>query len=630
MQETTLSAPVSGTVSDQAEITMLRFLTCGSVDDGKSTLIGRLLYDSKQIFEDQLVKLESDSKRQGNAAGDTDFALLVDGLEAEREQGITIDVAYRFFSTPNRRFVVADCPGHEQYTRNMATGASTADVAVVLIDARKGVLQQTRRHAHIVSLLGIRQVVLAINKIDLVGHDQSVFNTICADFAEFSKELDFESVVAIPISARFGDNVVEPSRNMPWYDGPCLMAHLESVQSQKQGSDGPLRFPIQYVNRPNLDYRGFCGTIARGSVTKGDTVTVARSGRTTKISRIVIGFDDVETAQTGDSVTLVLEDEVELARGNMLVSAQDRPHLADQLAANLVWFDEKPLIPGRSYIFRTECTQVAATVTALKHRLDVNSLAKVSAKNLEQNEIGVVNLSLQEEIPFDTYGDCRETGGFIMIDRSTNATVASGMIQFPLRRASNIHRQPMLVDKEARSLIKRQKPVVLWFTGLSGSGKSTIANILEQRLTASGCHTYSLDGDNVRHGLNRDLGFAEEDRVENVRRVAEVSKLMVDAGLITLVSLISPYKADRDLARSLVRGGEFVEIFVDTPFEECAARDTKGLYAKALRGEIKNFTGYDAPYEAPETPEIHLRTMNDDAGTLTDMVENWLRDKGYF
>ncbi|MEL6745568.1 MAG: adenylyl-sulfate kinase, partial [Pseudomonadota bacterium] len=519
--------------------------------------------------------------------------------------------------------VVADCPGHEQYTRNMATGASTAELAVVLIDARKGVLQQTRRHAHIVSLLGIRQVVLAVNKIDLVGHDKSVFDTICADFAAFSKDLGFEDVVAIPISARFGDNVVDRSNKMPWYDGPSLLGHLDQVSPKRSRQDGPLRFPIQYVNRPNLDFRGFCGTIAQGSVTIGDTITVARSGQSTKVVGIINGFEDVERAKFGDSVTLVLEDEVELARGNMLVSPDDRPHVADQVAAHLVWFDQKPLIPGREYILRTECTQVVATVTTLKHRLDVNSLAKISVNSLEQNEIGVVNLSLQEEIPFDGYSDCPETGCFVIIDRMTNATAAAGMISFPLRRASNIHRQAMLVDKKARSEVKRQKSVVLWFTGLSGSGKSTIANLLEQRLTAEGRHTYSLDGDNVRYGLNRDLGFLEGDRVENVRRVAEVGKLMVDAGIITLVSLISPYKTDRDMARSLVEADEFIEVFVDTPFEECAARDPKGLYAKAIKGEIKNFTGYDAPYEAPENPELHLKTLGETAAELADAVENY-------
>ncbi|MEL6967818.1 MAG: sulfate adenylyltransferase subunit CysN, partial [Pseudomonadota bacterium] len=520
------------------QTSMLRFLTCGSVDDGKSTLIGRLLYDSKQIFEDQLQKLQADSKRQGNAAGDTDFALLVDGLEAEREQGITIDVAYRFFSTPKRRFVVADCPGHEQYTRNMATGASTADLAILLIDARRGVLQQTRRHAHIVSLLGIRQVVLAVNKMDLVGHDKAVFDEICTDFHGFADELNFTSTVAIPMSARFGDNVVENSKAMAWYDGPPLLDHLETVatRDELEENQGPLRFPVQYVNRPNLDFRGFCGTVAQGVVTVGDAVTVARSGRSTKVTRIINGFEDVQSARNGDSVTLVLADEVELARGNMLVPPQARPHVADQFAAHIVWFDDKPMIPGRSYLLRSQCFQSSATVTTLKHRLDVNTRAQASANSLEQNEIGFVNISLSEEMPFDAYDDCAGTGSFIIVDRTSNATIAAGMMRFPLRRASNIHRQDMAVNKQTRSEIKKQKSAVLWFTGLSGSGKSTIANLLEQRLTARGHHTYSLDGDNVRHGLNRDLGFTEEDRVENVRRVAEVSKLMVDAGLITLVS----------------------------------------------------------------------------------------------
>ena len=616
-------------LAEQEQKSLLRFLTCGSVDDGKSTLIGRLLYDTKLIFEDQLAALERDSRKHGTVGEDIDFALLVDGLEAEREQGITIDVAYRFFATSKRKFIVADTPGHEQYTRNMATGASTADLAVVLIDARKGVLQQTRRHSFIASLLGIRQIVLAVNKIDLMDYDQDVFDRIVADYRAFASALGFDAIQAIPMSARHGDNVTARSDHMPWYEGPVLLEHLETVRVDEGLGGKPFRMPVQYVNRPNLDFRGFCGTIASGVVKRGDPVVVAKSGKASKVRRIVTMTGDLDEAQAGQAVTLLLEDEIDVSRGNMLVDPENRPHVADQFEARLVWFDDNAMIPGRSYILRTECDQAPATITALKYRIDVNSFAHEAARHLDLNEVGVVNISAQAPFAFDAYGDNRVTGAFVLIDRLSNATVGAGMITHPLRRALNVHWQALDVNKQARAAQKHQKPAVLWFTGLSGSGKSTIANLLEKRLHAEGRHTYILDGDNVRHGLNRDLGFTEEDRVENIRRVGEVSRLMADAGLITLVSFISPFRAERRMVREMMEEGEFVEIFVDTPFEECARRDPKGLYAKALRGEIKNFTGVDSPYEAPQNADIHLRTSGRAAEELADEIESWLKERGY-
>ncbi|HHZ07306.1 MAG TPA: sulfate adenylyltransferase subunit CysN [Rhizobiales bacterium] len=615
-------------LAEQGVKSLLRFLTCGSVDDGKSTLIGRLLYDTKLIFEDQLAALERDSKKHGTVGDDIDFALLVDGLEAEREQGITIDVAYRFFATSKRKFIVADTPGHVQYTRNMATGASTADLAVVLVDARSGVLPQTRRHSFIASLLGIRHVVLAVNKIDLVGYDRDVFDRIAADYAAFARDLGFASLVAVPLSARHGDNVIERSANTPWYEGPTLLSHLEDVAVDDAAAGRPFRFPVQYVNRPNLDFRGFAGTVASGRVAQGDPVVVAKSGKVSRVKRIVTADGDLAAAVAGQAVTIVLEDEVEVSRGNMLVAPDSRPHVADQFTAMIVWFDEHPLLPGRTYILRTETDQTNASVTELKYRIDVNSFAHEAAKSLDLNEIGSCNLSTQQPIAFDNYADNRATGAFILIDRMTNQTVAAGMIQHPLRRASNVHWQALDVDKQARAALKHQKPAVLWFTGLSGSGKSTIANALEAQLHRTGRHTYMLDGDNVRHGLNRDLGFTEEDRVENIRRVAEVAKLMADAGLVVLVSFISPFRAERRMARELMAEGEFVEIFVDTPFEECARRDPKGLYAKALRGEIKNFTGVDSPYEAPEAAEVHLVTAGRSPEDMAAEIAAWLDAHG--
>ncbi|MDG4889669.1 sulfate adenylyltransferase subunit CysN [Mesorhizobium sp. WSM4887] len=611
----------------QEKKSLLRFLTCGSVDDGKSTLIGRLLSDTKQIFEDQLAALENDSRKHGTTGDDIDFALLVDGLEAEREQGITIDVAYRFFATPKRKFIVADTPGHEQYTRNMATGASTADVAIVLIDARQGVLRQTRRHSIIASLLGIRHIVLAVNKIDLVGFDKTVFDRIVADYGDFAQSLGFNSIVPIPMSARFGDNVTSRSERTPWYSGPSLIEHLETVSVDEAAIELPFRFPVQYVNRPNLDFRGFAGTIASGSVSKGDEVVVAKSGRASRVKRIVAHGGDLEQAVAGQAITLVLEDEVEVSRGNMLVSPAARPQVADQFAANLVWFDEQALLPGRSYILRTETDQVSATVTDLKYRVNVNDFAHEAAKSLDLNEVGVCNLSTRAPIAFDPFAENRTTGAFILIDRISNATVGAGMILHSLRRAENIHWQSLDVGKRGRSDLKNQRPAVFWFTGLSGSGKSTIANLFERKLFASGRHTYILDGDNVRHGLNRDLGFTDADRVENIRRVAEVAKLMADAGLIVIVSFISPFSAERRMARELMGEGEFVEVFVDTPFEECARRDPKGLYARALSGEIKNFTGVDSPYETPENPEIHLKTLGRTPEEMAEALEHWLTER---
>ncbi len=600
---------------------LLRFITCGSVDDGKSTLIGRLLYDSKLIFEDQLAALEADSKRIGTQGGEIDFALLVDGLAAEREQGITIDVAYRFFSTDKRKFIVADTPGHEQYTRNMVTGASTADLAVILIDARKGVLTQTRRHSFLVSLIGIKKVVLAVNKMDLVGFDQAAFDQIVADYRAFAAEIGLTDMLAIPISGLRGDNITSKSDHTPWYSGPTLMQHLETVEiDESRLQSGPLRMAVQWVNRPNLDFRGFAGEIASGRVAPGERVRILPSGRESHVARIVTKDGDLDMAVAGQSVTLTLTDEIDCSRGDIIAAADAPAEVADQFETTVVWMAEEPLLPGRPYWLKIGAKTVSATVTAPKYKINVNTLEHLAAKQLELNEIGVCNISLDQPVAFDPYDDNHDTGGFILIDRITNGTVGAGMIRFALRRAQNIHWQALDVSKTSRAEAKGQKPAVLWFTGLSGAGKSAIANLVEKKLLAMGRHTYLLDGDNVRHGLNRDLGFTDADRVENIRRVAEVARLMADAGLVVLVSFISPFRSERQMARELMPEGEFVEVYVDTPLEVAEARDVKGLYAKARRGELKNFTGIDSPYEPPESPEIRVDTTLLSAAQAAELI----------
>ena len=585
---------------------LLRFITCGSVDDGKSTLIGRLLYDSKRLFDDQLAALEKDSRRHGTQGERIDYALLLDGLAAEREQGITIDVAYRYFDTDKRKFIVADCPGHEQYTRNMATGASTADLAVVLVDARKGLLTQTHRHSYIVSLLGIRHEVLAVNKMDLVDFDEAVFARIATDYRALARRLGIPEVTCIPLSALEGDNLSSRSTRTPWYNGPALLEHLEQVQVDAQEGGGSLRLPVQWVNRPHQNFRGYAGTLAAGEVKPGDEVIVLPSARRSRVSRVLDAEGDVACATAGQAVTLTLADEIDISRGDVIAAAGDPPEVADQFAAHLLWMSDAPLLPGRPYWLKIGARTVSATVTEIKHRIDVNTQEHLAAKRLELNEVGYCNLSLDEPIPFEAYARNRTLGGFILIDRYDNGTAAAGTLDFALRRAGNVHWQHVDVDKAARARQKGQVPKVLWFTGLSGAGKSTIANLVDKRLHALGYHSFLLDGDNVRHGLNRDLGFTDEDRVENIRRVAEVAKLMTDAGLIVLVSFISPFRAERRMARARFDAGEFVEVFVDVPLAVAEARDVKGLYRKARAGLIPNFTGIDSPYEAPEHPELHL------------------------
>jgi bifunctional enzyme CysN/CysC len=607
---------------------LLRVLTCGSVDDGKSTLIGRLLYDARAIFDDHLATLEADSARVGTQGGDIDFALLVDGLAAEREQGITIDVAYRFFATERRKFIVADCPGHEQYTRNMVTGASTADAAILLVDARKGVLTQTRRHAYLVSLLGVRHLILAVNKMDLVDGAQAVFDAIVAEFTAFAAKLGRTEVHAVPLSALRGDNVLSAGALTPWYDGPPLMTLLERLPVGDDLAAGPFRLPVQWVNRPGPDFRGFAGLIAAGSVAPGDAVKVLPGGAVSRVARLVTADGDLDRAVAGQSVTLTLTDEIEVSRGAVLAAADAPLEVADQFEATLVWMDEEPLLPGRPYLIRLGTRQAGVQVTDLKHRVNVNTLEPQPATRLELNAIAVAKLSLDAPVAFAPYPENRDLGGFILIDRISNRTVGAGMIRFALRRAHNLHWQALSVDKAARAALKRQTGVVVWFTGLSGAGKSTIADLVEKRLHALGRHTYLLDGDNVRHGLNRDLGFTDEDRVENIRRVAEVARLMVDAGLIVMVSFISPFRAERRLARDLMGPGEFVEVHVDTPLAVAEQRDVKGLYRKARDGQLKNFTGIDSPYEPPEAAEIVIDTTRESPEAAAERIVARLEARG--
>ncbi len=647
-KSTLITEDIEKYLKQHEQKTMLRFITCGSVDDGKSTLIGRLLWDSKLIFEDQLAALEADSKKVGTQGEEIDYALLLDGLQAEREQGITIDVAYRFFSTDKRKFIVADTPGHEQYTRNMVTGASTADVAIILIDARKGVLTQTRRHSYLVSLVGIKNVLIAVNKMDLVDYSEERFNEICKEYEAFAKDLNFEEIICIPISALKGDNIIESSGELealssqldqpatasslelkayssktPWYQGQSLLHYLETVQVADNTAEKPFRMRVQWVNRPNLDFRGFCGTIASGTIHPGDDVVIPSSGQTSTIARIVTMDGDLDEAQAGQAITLCLEDEIDISRGDMLTTPLDRPSHTDQFEAKLVWLHEDSLLPGRSYLLKAGSAVAPAQVSELKRKVNVNTLKLEPGKTLEMNEVGICNISINKAISFDSYIDNRHTGNFILIDRFTNATVGAGMIEFPLRRATNIHWQSLTIDKQSRAELKGQQPKVLWFTGLSGAGKSTIANLVEKKLHSLGKHTYLLDGDNVRHGLNRDLGFTDAARVENIRRIAETAKLFVDAGLIVLTAFISPFKSERNLARNLLDAGEFIEIFVDTPLEVCEQRDPKGLYKKARAGELPNFTGIDSAYEAPENPEIVV-----DAGTRSaDEIAEEIVDK---
>lgn len=603
-QSSLIAEDIHSYLKAQEEKDMLRFITCGSVDDGKSTLIGRLLWDTKLIFEDQLAALEVDSKRVGTQGEDIDYALLLDGLQAEREQGITIDVAYRFFSTDKRKFIVADTPGHEQYTRNMVTGASTAEVAIILIDARKGVLTQTRRHSYLVSLVGIKNVLVAINKMDLVDYSQERFTMIQEEYTKFAQKLGFDQITCIPISALKGDNILQSSARTPWYQGISLLHYLETIKVADDATEKAFRMRVQWVNRPNLDFRGFCGTITSGTIHPGDEVVVPSSGQTSRISRIVTMDGDLEEACAGQAVTLCVEDEIDISRGDMLTTPLARPSHADQFQAKLVWLHEDVLLPGRSYLLKAGSVTAPAQVSDLKRKVNVNTLQLEPGKTLQMNEVGICNISITKAISFDPYSTNRHTGNFILIDRFTNATVGAGMIDFPLRRATNIHWQSITIDKQSRSDLKGQKARVLWFTGLSGAGKSTIANLVEKKLHSLGKHTYLLDGDNIRHGLNRDLGFTDADRVENIRRIAETAKLFVDAGIIVLTAFISPFKSERNLARELLEDGEFIEIFVDTPLEICEQRDPKGLYEKARAGKLKNFTGIDSAYEAPEKPEM--------------------------
>jgi len=625
LQSKTARAPAAATAAPK---TLLRFITCGSVDDGKSTLIGRLLYDSGTVADDQLRALAADSRKAGRAEGELDFSLLLDGLSAEREQGITIDVAWRYFATPRRSFIIADTPGHEQYTRNMVTGASTADAAVILVDARKGVLPQTRRHGTIAALLGIRHLVLAVNKMDLVDWDEHRFVAIRELFASFARQLGIDSITAIPTAAPSGDNVAAKSPNTPWYDGPTLLDYLETVEVEDRLQAAPFRFPVQWVNRPSADFRGFAGMLAAGAVRPGDRVRVLPSGREATVARIVVREGDLASAVAGQSVTLTLAEEVDISRGDVISSLVHPAGVSDQFEATVIWMGDAPMLPGRPYLFKLGAATVGGSLSHLKHRVDIDTLEHMAARTLVLNDIGVCTVMLDKRVAFDAYAECRDTGGFIIIDRIGNATVGAGLLHFALRRAQNIAWQATTLDKRSRAASKGQRPCVLWFTGLSGAGKSTIANLVEMRLHALGLHSYLLDGDNVRHGLNKDLGFTQADRVENIRRVAEVARLMADAGLIVLVAFISPFRAERRLARELMEAGEFVEVFVDAPLAVAEGRDPKGLYKKARAGEIRNFTGIDSPYEPPEHPELHIDAAAATAEDAAGRVIEYLREKG--
>jgi bifunctional enzyme CysN/CysC len=620
------STPLSRDANEAALLPTLRLLTCGSVDDGKSTLIGRILYDQGLVPTDQLAALERDSRKYGTTGDDLDLALLIDGLEAEQQQGITIDVAYRYFSTARRSFIIADTPGHEQYTRNMATGAANCDLAILLVDARKGVLDQTLRHMSIVSMLGVKHVVLAINKMDLVDYSEAIFNAIVTDFMGHAGAIGFRTLAAIPLSARLGANVTARSIYMPWHQGACLLDYLETLDVADEAAEAPLRFPIQWVNRPNLDFRGMSGTIMSGRVKVGDEIAIADSGLTTRVARIVTMDGDCESAQVNDAVTLVLAEEIDATRGDMICHVADRPAMVEQFAAHLFWMGAEKLLPGRSYLIKMNARTVPVSITEIKHRVNVSNQEKMAAKTLLVNEIGFCNLDASSPLAIDAFEHFRNTGAFLLIDRTTNATVAIGTIAFPLRRASNVHLQRMTVTKDVRAAMKHQKPAVLWFTGLSGSGKSTVANLVECKLAAHHAHTITLDGDNLRHGLNRDLGFTDADRVENIRRVGEVSKLMIDCGLIVLCSFISPFAAERRMVRELLAPGEFVEIFVDTPLDVCMQRDRKGLYRRALAGEIKNFTGIDQPYEIPQNAEIVLNAEDGGAEQMAERIITYLSE----
>jgi len=623
-----IASDIEGYLTSHQYKSMLRFITCGSVDDGKSTLIGRLLYESHLVFEDHLAALEADSAKVGTQGGDLDFALLLDGLAAEREQGITIDVAYRFFSTERRKFIVADTPGHEQYTRNMVTGASTADVAVILVDARKGVLTQTRRHSYLVSLLGIKRVVVAINKMDLVDYSHDIFNTIQAEYLDFASQIGLDDITFIPLSALKGDNVTSASEHTHWYHGPTLIGYLETVPAADERAEQSFRMPVQWVNRPNLDFRGFSGQIVGGTVRPGDTVRILPAGATNRVDRIVTMDGDLDEAIAGQSVTITLADEVDVSRGDLICHADNPAEVADQFESHVVWLHEDEMLPGRPYLMKIGARTVGVTIGNPKYRVDVNTLDHLAANTLEMNEIGVCNISLDRPVPFDPYSENRDTGGFVIIDKMTQNTVGAGLLHFALRRSHNIHWQDVRVDKEARAEQNSHRPGLVWLTGLSGSGKSTIANIVESKLHAMGVRTYLLDGDNVRHGLNRDLGFTDADRVENIRRVSEVAGLMVDAGLVVLASFISPFAAERRLAREQLDDGEFIEVHVDAPLDVAEERDPKGLYAKARRGDLSNFTGIDSPYERPVSPEVRIDTSIVEPDVGADIVIEALRSAG--